>query len=51
MPLFLPFSRIDPNAVLDGRVEIPTAPPSYLPGASRLARPQAERIYRGSATR
>lgn len=46
-----PFSRIDPNAGLDGPVETPTAPPSYLPGGSRLARPQAERIYRGSATR
>ena len=25
------------------------APPSYLPGVTRLSREQAERIYRGSA--
>ncbi len=55
-----PYSSIDPDATLKARQDLPTSAPepssegplpSYLPGANRLSRAQAERIYRGSAAR
>jgi carbonic anhydrase len=47
-----PYSKIDPDSVLEQRAKTAADPtPDYLPGASRLSRAQAERIYRGSAVR